>query len=134
LDVKTVANSIAYCGLICALCHGADKCAGCKSEQNCCGRHLSEGGCYQYNCCVSKGLNGCWECPEGPCERDMFSSEHDLRNRVFVKVAKAEGVEKLAEYVWVNQQRGIHYGWNRDYDHLGSEEAVIELLHRGQIT
>ncbi len=131
MDAKTIANSVAYCGLICALCHESDKCAGCKSDHNCCGRHLSQGGCYQYNCCVSKGINGCWECEEGPCDRDMFGAEHDVRNRVFVKVAKLEGVEKLAEYVWTNQQRGIHYGWNRDYDNLGSEEAVIDLLHNG---
>jgi hypothetical protein len=61
----------------------------------------------------------------------MFSAGHDIRNRVFVKVAKEEGIGKLAGYVWVNQQHGIHYGWNRDYDKLGSEEAVIDLLHNG---
>ncbi|MDD3335095.1 MAG: DUF3795 domain-containing protein [Eubacteriales bacterium] len=130
LTPKEVAQRIGYCGLICSLCHGADQCGGCKSEHNCCGRHTSEGGCYQYQCCVTKGIAGCWECEEGPCDRDMFSDEHDLRNRVFVKVAREEGVEKLAEYVLRNQLRGICYGWNRDYDRLGSEEAVRELLHK----
>ena len=23
------------------------------------------------------------------------------------------------------------YGWNKDYDNLGNEEAVIDLLHNG---
>ena len=30
-----------------------------------------------------------------------------------------------------NQEAGIRYGWNRDYDNLGSEKAVMDLLHNG---
>lgn len=131
MNFKEVAENIGYCGLICKLCHEADMCDGCKSENNCCGRHLSEEGCFQYNCCVEKGINGCWECKDGPCDKDMFSEHHDIRNRTFIKVAKNEGVQKLAEYVCKNQLKGIAYGWNRDYDNLESEEAVIDLLHNG---
>lgn len=61
----------------------------------------------------------------------MFSEHHDIRNRTFVKVAKNEGIEKLAEYVIENQKNGIMYGWNKDYDNLEYEEAVIDLLHNG---
>lgn len=102
MDAKTVANSIAYCGLICALCHESDKCAGCKSDHNCCGRHL-RGRLLSIQLLRQQGdrwllgMRG-----RGPCDRDMFGAEHDVRNRVFVKVAKQEGVEKLAEYVWTN--------------------------------
>jgi hypothetical protein len=131
MDVKEIVKNMGYCGLVCSLCHEADHCDGCKSENNCCGRHLSEEGCYHYKCCVNKGINGCWECEEGPCEKDMFSEHHDIRNRTFVKVARMEGIEKLAEYVLKNQMDGIHYGWNRDYDNLNSEEEVIDLLHNG---
>lgn len=131
MDIKYIAQNIGYCGLVCALCHEADKCAGCKSESNCCGRHLSDEGCFQFNCCVKKEINGCWECDDGPCDRDMFSEHHDIRNRTFVKVAKNEGIEKLAEYVLENQRNGIIYGWNKDYDNLECEEAVIDLLHNG---
>lgn len=42
------------------------------------------------------------------------------------------GIEKLAEYVVRNQENGIRYGYNKDYDNLGSEEAVLKLLHRGK--
>ena len=128
MDIKDIAQSIGYCGLVCTFCHEADKCAGCKSEINSCGRHLSDKGCFQYNCCVKKGIKGCWECEVGPCDKDMFSEHHDIRNRTFVKVAKKEGIEKLAEYVVQNQKNGIMYGWNRDYDNLENEEAVIDLL------
>lgn len=132
MDAKEVASSIGYCGLICKFCHEADHCGGCKSDNNCCGRHLSEQGCFQYNCCTTKGINGCWECSESSsCTKDMFSEHHDIRNRVFVKVAKTEGINKLAQYVIDNQKNGIQYGWNKDYDNLESEEAIIDLLHNG---
>jgi hypothetical protein len=128
---QQVSESIAYCGLVCKFCHLADTCGGCKSETNCCGRHLSEGGCHQYNCCVDKGINGCWECGDFPCGEDMFSEHHDLRLRAFVCCAREEGVEKLAGYVLRNQQNGIIYGHQRDYDGLGSEEEVLKLLRTG---
>jgi hypothetical protein len=58
----------------------------------------------------------------------MFSPEHDIRLRSFVRFAKEHGVEKLAECVLINQKNGILYGWKKDYDNLASEEAVISLL------
>ena len=69
MDINEVSESIGYCGLVCKLCHLADKCDGCKSNKNCCGKHLSEEGCYQYNCCVDKNISGCWECEDFPCDR-----------------------------------------------------------------
>lgn len=129
---EEVANSIAYCGLVCRFCHLADTCDGCKSENNCCGRHVSSDGCYQYNCCVERGLNGCWECQDFCCEKDIFSNSHDIRLRAFVRCAREEGVGMLAEYVLNNQQNGICYGHQKDYDGLGSEEAVLMLLRTGQ--
>ena len=132
MDIKKVSNSIGYCGLVCALCHLADKCDGCKSNNNCCGRRLSNAGCYQYKCCVEKKINGCWECQDFPCDKDMFSNSHDIRLRAFARCAKEEGLEKLAEYVLRNQQNGILYGHNKDYDNLGSEEAVLKLLRTCQ--
>jgi len=62
----------------------------------------------------------------------MFSNSHDIRLRAFARCAKEEGLEKLAEYVLRNQQNGILYGHNKDYDNLGSEEAVLKLLRTGQ--
>jgi len=127
-----VAKNIGYCGLVCSFCHLKDACDGCKSGKNCCGRYLSEDGCYQYNCCVEKGLEGCWECDDFCCGKEMFSESHDIRLRAFVRCAKEEGVEKLAEYVLRNQQKGIKYGHNKDYDGLGSEEVVLKFLRTGQ--
>ena len=131
VTLNEVKDSIAYCGLICKLCHLASTCDGCKSENNCCGRHLSEKSCYQYKCSVERGINGCWECEDFSCDKDMFSKTHDIRLKAFVQLAKEEGVEKLAEYILKNQQNGIIYGHNKDYDGLESEDAVLRLLRTG---
>lgn len=131
LTITELKDSIGYCGLVCTLCHLADSCGGCKSTQNSCGRYLSEGGCHQYNCCVERGLNGCWECADFNCGQDMFSDSHDVRLRAFVHCAKEEGLEKLAEYVLRNQLNGVEYGHQKDYDGLDSEETVLRLLRTG---
>lgn len=132
MNITEVAENIGYCGLICSLCHVRNTCDGCKSVKNNCSRRLSEKGCYQYNCCVEKGLQGCWECPDFCCGWDMFSDTHDVRLRAFIRCAKEEGLEKLAEYILQNRENGIKYGHKQDYDGLGSEEAVLKLLRTGR--
>jgi hypothetical protein len=133
VTVTEVKESIAYCGLVCMFCHLAGSCGGCKSKDNCCGRHLSSEGCYQYKCCVERGIAGCWECEDFSCGMDMFSEAHDIRLKAFVRCAKEDGVGKLAEYVLRNQQNGIMYGHKKDYDGLESEDAVLRLLRAGSI-
>lgn len=127
---EEVADSISRCGLVCALCHSAEKCAGCRSPESLCGKRFSQEGCFQEQCTREKGLDGCWECPQGPCGQDMFSEGHDLRNRVFVRVIRQMGKRWLAERLLDNRQFGIQYGWKKDYDGLGSEEAIWELLEK----
>ena len=124
-----VAESIACCGLVCAFCHSAGSCTGCRESLSC--RRLSEDGCFQYQCSGEKGFEGCWECPDGPCGRDMFSESHDLRNRVFVQLIREKGREWLAKRLLENQQFGIQYGWQKDYDGLDSPEAIRTLLETG---
>lgn len=128
-----IEKSIGYCGLICKLCHLAHTCSGCKSDENCCAKHLSSEGCYQYNCCTQKGLNGCWECEDFCCGKDMFSDSHDIKIRAFVRCAKEEGTNKLVEYVIRNQHKGINHGFQKDYDGLENEKAVLKLLRNGNL-
>lgn len=131
LKTEDIVNNIGYCGLICSLCHLAKDCGGCKSGNNSCGRYLSESGCYQYNCCRERNLNGCWECPDFNCGKDMFSDAHDVRLRAFVRFIRDEGLEKLARCIIENEKNGIRYGHQKDYDGLGTEEAVIQRLMAG---
>ena len=63
-------ETVAYCGLICGLCKGAGKC-DCRTAPK-----PEEAGCYQRNCCVDKGISGCWECGDFPCDNGYFGPGH----------------------------------------------------------
>ena len=128
-----LAQAIAPCGLICGLCGEAGHCKGCRSERGC----ARANACFQRSCCEGKGIKGCWKCPDFPCGKGMFSPEHDVRFLAFVRCAKDDGLKALAAYVLKNQANGIIYHRDKaalkgDYDGLGNEAAVLELL-RGSL-
>ncbi len=136
MTIKEIENSIGFCGLVCKFCSLSHRCTGCKSDNNCCSKRLSPEGCYQYNCCSNKGLNGCWECADFPCGKDMFSGSHGIRLKAFVRCAKEDGLQKFAEYLKRNADNGVEYhkdGLTRgDYDNLEDEEQVLRLLRTGK--
>ena len=122
-------NSIAYCGLICNFCCLDGKCS-CKSNNNC-GKRLSPEGCYQYNCCTSKGIAGCWECSDSPCDKDMLATDK-IKMRAFVQCIKEDGIQKFISYLEKNEKDGIVYhkvGVMGDYD-LVNENDVLQLLRQ----
>jgi hypothetical protein len=130
MDKQALVDSIAYCGLVCGRCHLRTECDGCKQTASLCERSAV---CYQRNCCIRKGLQGCWECAEFPCGRDMHSPSHDLRIRAFVAFIRTEGAETLIDCLLKNEGQGIFYGQDRDYDGRKSEEEVIRLLKTGLV-
>lgn len=127
-EIRDISDSISYCGLVCKLCHLAGNCEGCRSENNCCGSRKTAEGCYQYNCCTEKGIDGCWQCDNAPCDKGMFSDCHDIRLRAFIKYIKEKSRDKLAERLYFNMQNGIYYGHGKDYDGLDSIDEVIKKL------
>ena len=127
---KDIIESIAYCGLICKLCHLSDTCGGCKLTTNSCGKYLSEEGCFQYKCCLKKGLNGCWECQEFPCNKDMYSTDHDPKIKAFARCIKEDGVDQFIQYVLENIKRGLDVSIGKDYDNK-TEKEVLSLLRTG---
>ena len=132
-EKDALAQTIAPCGLICGLCSERDHCGGCRSENGC----VRAAVCFQRKCCEDKGIKGCWKCPDFPCGQDMFSPEHDIRLQAFVRCAKEDGPKALAAYVLKNQDSDILYHRNKtahtgDYDGLGDEVAVLELLRKGK--
>lgn len=132
MNKKSVADSVAYCGLICFLCQPSDICR-CR-HSNHCGKRLSPAGCHQYNCCTSKELNGCWECPDAPCGKDMLA-EGRVKTRAFITCIKEDGMERFSEYIARNAENGIVYhreGIRGDYD-LDSEASVLKLLRTGSL-
>jgi hypothetical protein len=65
-------RTVAYCGLVCGVCaHATPQVAGCAG--------CREGGgaknCYQRECCVGNGLDGCWQCEEFPCDKGFYADE-----------------------------------------------------------
>ncbi len=130
MDPQSLIDSIAYCGLVCGKCHQRDTCDGCKNTARLCSRSAV---CFQRSCCLQKSLEGCWDCAEFPCGQDMHAPPHDLRIRAFVKFIRDEGAEALIDCLLQNERRGIYYGYQRDYDGLESEEAVIRLLKTGLV-
>lgn len=125
MDRQELINSIAYCGLVCGRCHLREDCDGCKNTARLCARSTV---CFQRTCCIQKGLEGCWECAEFPCGKDMHGPPHDLRIRAFVTFIKHEGAGTLIDNLLRNEAQGIYYGYQRDYDGKRSEEEVIQLL------
>lgn len=124
MTVREIKESYAICGLVCSLCSHIVSCPGCrcKSEQ-----------CEMKACCNEKGLNFCFECDEYPCTKDMHRI---IRLRAFNTVARSEGLDQLAEYLYENYNHGIIYhradGLTSDYDRYNTVEEVINLLKNGK--
>jgi len=132
MTVEQIKDSISYCGLLCCLCSfNAEVHCICKAENHC-GRNMTSEGCFQYKCCREKGLNGCWECPDFSCGKDMLNGH--LRINTFIKCIKEDGLDRFARYILRNYKNGIVYhrsGYSGDYD-LDTEEEILHLLRTGE--
>lgn len=133
MDRKEIVESIACCGLVCAFCHLSKECDGCKYTASRCASHSQHwGGCFQRNCCADKRISGCWECDDFPCDREMFdTATHGVKMRAHVRCIKEDGADKFIEYIMNNEKNGIKYGYQKDYDLLKTEDAVLGLLRTG---
>lgn len=128
MNKEELVDSIAYCGLVCGLCHLREECDLCRNSARLCARSDV---CFQRNCCIQNGLQGCWECADFPCGKDMHAPPHDIKIRAFVTFIKSEGTEALIDCLLRNEAHGIHYGIGLDYDGKESEHEVIRLLETG---
>ena len=137
MTLEKIKTSIAYCGLICLLCSPDGNC-DCRIK-NRCSKKNSQEGCFQYECCNKHGYSGCWQCPDAPCDKDMFtpakpgqtSSRRKLR--AFITCIKEDGLDAFAQYIMKNTENGIVYHRNGvygDYD-LETEEDILHLLRTG---
>ena len=125
--------TIAPCGLICGLCSEAPVCRGCRDVNGC----ARAENCYQRKCCAERGIVGCWKCKDFPCDNDMFSPEHGVRLKAFVRCALEDGIKGLAGFILHNDDNGVLYHRDKehhtgDYDGLGSEAEVLQLLRQGK--
>ena len=120
-------RGIAYCGLACAVCSENGTCVGCRNE-GC----RDKDRCENLRCCRAKGLEGCWECGDFPCEGTMLDK---MRIRAFARFIKRFGVETLLGCLGRNEKAGIVYHYpgslTGDYDSPGTEEEIIDMISTG---
>lgn len=128
---ENLIESIAYCGLICNLCFQADKCDGCKTLNNNCERNLSDEGCYQKDCCVQKGYQGCWEC-DGiqNCNEGIYELGDMSKIKAFAICIQEDGKEVFMDYVTRNMNKGLSVEKGQAYDGKKIKE-VLQLLREG---
>lgn len=118
-------KDLALCGLACVLCSHED-CPGCKARgctQSC--------DCTVYQCVTQKGIDGCYECEQFPCDEDMLKG---IRNRAFNLYAKQHGKQALLDRLRINYENGITYhkaDVRGDYDILKTEDEIYQLLRYG---
>lgn len=123
-SVEEIKSSIAYCGLVCKLCNAgkSGECSGCKGKCD---------ECSIKECAKTRGVNGCWECKDFPCEEKAFKNK---RNKAFLQCAKDEGINSLATYLKKNYENGVQYhkadDSAGDYDVLDSESEILKLLKK----
>lgn len=120
-------KGIAYCGLACALCGENMQCVGCRDDG--CTRKES---CRNLQCCRTRGLEGCWECGEFPCEGTILDK---MRIRTFAEFARERGTEILVDCLERNEKAGILYHYpgklHGDYDLPKTPEGVMDMILRG---
>jgi len=118
-------RGIAYCGLACVLCSSTD-CSGCVSEIAC-GKDCAIG-----KCAAQKGVDGCYACPDYPCDEGMLQNK---RIRAFNRYAQEFGKDALIERLRINYQNGIAYHKPDespgDYDVWETEEEIYQFLRFG---
>lgn len=128
-NARDLVAGIAYCGLICPLCFLADKCDGCKANDNRCDRNCSDEGCYQKKCCEGKGIEGCWQCDDiAACEEGIYSQGDHSKIKAFAICIKEDGADSFIRNILRNMEKGWSVEKGRDYD--GKSVAQVLAMIR----
>lgn len=119
---------IGYCGLICALCNENENCVGCKK-----GGCPNKDTCKNYQCCTTKNLDSCYQCPTFPCQDSIL---HKPRIATFCSLVKEYGEQTILDCMECNEEAGIiyHYAHSHigDYDQCHSEVEIRNLVLNGK--
>ncbi len=114
-------KGLAYCGLACCVCSENASCAGCRNE-GCANKEW----CKPFVCCKKKGLSGCWECREFPCDYGMFKKP---RVREFAGLIAEYGEDAFIRALEKGESEGILYHYKKelvgDYDLLGADGELL---------
>jgi hypothetical protein len=122
--MEIMTDSIACCGLICALDSCFANCGGCRAGKGCENKH-----CFQKACCTTRGFHGCWECPDFLCGKGYFAEAHPSHGQFVgcVRYIRDYGIANYIAAIVRNKDKGIKYGLDGAYG--GKSEAdVLHLL------
>lgn len=121
---------IARCGLACCLCHENTECKGCHRdgfmELSWC---KDADWCENRKCSISKGLNGCYECPESGCRKGLFAEK--IKPLGFCEFVRRYGKEELLDCLERNEEQGMVYHRHDifgDYDDFDDVEELIRFI------
>lgn len=110
-----LAETVGYCGLVCGVCIH-------RCQTDCRGGGGPKD-CYQRKCCQDKGLNGCWECEEFPCDHGFFAKTPDPAWRGIcigsAQFIRERGLEEYVARVVARFGRAVDY---EDYRYRSPQE------------
>ena len=107
MDKQQTTEGIAYCGLSCAICcHAGEGCLGCRKGG---GREA----CGTRQCCLERGLEGCWRCESFPCSQGFSDEAWRGLTAGCVQMIKAMGVEAFAGLARSRLGESFDYGYLR---------------------
>ena len=120
-------RGMAYCGLACCVCSESD-CTGCHAR-GC--EHKAM--CGILDCCLRKGIDGCYACDEFPGDEEMLKKR---RVQVFNRCMRKAGPTEVMRCLKRNEKAGIQYHYAGkligDYD-LNCDCDIEELLRKGGV-
>lgn len=118
---------IARCGLACCICSENADCSGCHSD-SC----HDKDWCENRKCCIEKGYDHCFECPETECRKGMLGKPKPF---AFTEFARKNGVETLLDCLERNEAAGVVYhrsGITGDYD-IDDEAVLMRFIENGKV-
>jgi|SRR5690554_7786372 hypothetical protein len=122
---KLIEESISYCGLICTFCFQGKECKGCKSTNNLCAHDLSDEGCFQKNCCIDNGFDGCWQCSKlVACEEGIYSLGNYSKIKAFALCIQNTNKRYFIERIVNNMKKGLSVEKGKDYDNRTIKEVL----------
>ena len=117
MEIAELSKTVAYCGLVCGLCPPPRTCE-CRTNPK-----PGEADCYQRNCCIGKGIDGCWECDEFPCDKGFYAKDNMWRglNLASVQCIRDGGKEGLVKLILAHHGQKHYHGF---YTHKTPEEVL----------
>ena len=125
--MNDLTQMVGRCGLVCSLCDAVEKyqCVGCRKGGG------PDADCFQLLCTLEKGIDGCWDCVEFPCDKGMFAATNSIAGIcvAFVLCIKKNGIQAHLDHIKKNVGHSIFYAdWQKETSH-----EILEVICRENI-